>query len=574
MATNVTFNGSTYSVPAVGDSNWGTQLSNYFIAIASGALQKTGGAFTLTSEVDFGASFGVKGLYFKSRATNPSGTGVVRLGNAETISWRNNANNADLALTVNSSDQFTFNGGTFPTSGNIVNADISASAAIAYSKLNLATSIVNADISASAAIAYSKLNLATSIVNADISASAAIAYSKLNLSGAVTNSDLAGSIAASKLVGTDIATVGTITSGTWNGTTIAIARGGTGQTSQTAAFDALSPTTTKGDIIVDNGTNAIRVPVGSNGTVLTADSAQASGVKWDVVTPTLDSAYDIVNCSISATVASSALTIALKTKAGSDPSAGDPVKIGFRSPTVTTGTYVQRTITSALSLVISSGSTLGHTSTNQHAIYVYGVDTGSGVVLGACSLRLDDSAVYSSTAEGGAGGADSMNVLYTAAAQTSKPIRLIATLISTQATAGTWATTPSNAPSVPRATSSFINDRPDLNLRLESALVTGSATTPSVSAQSSNWITSVTRNGLGDYTLNLRTGVFAGQPMAVVTAREGLTASRQICSTTFVSVSNTSIRYRMAIIDDGGGSTTTVTDSDSDSHIIVIGLPI
>jgi hypothetical protein len=45
---------------------------------------------------------------------------------------------------------------------------------------------------------------------------------------------LAGSIEASKLVGTDIATVGTITAGTWNGGTIATARGGTGLTSFTS----------------------------------------------------------------------------------------------------------------------------------------------------------------------------------------------------------------------------------------------------------------------------------------------------------------------------------------------------
>jgi hypothetical protein len=43
---------------------------------------------------------------------------------------------------------------------------------------------------------------------------------------------LAGSIAASKLVGTDITTLGTITAGTWNGGTIAIANGGTGSTTQ------------------------------------------------------------------------------------------------------------------------------------------------------------------------------------------------------------------------------------------------------------------------------------------------------------------------------------------------------
>lgn len=83
----------------------------------------------------------------------------------------------------------------------IVNADISASAAIAYSKLTLTGSIVNADISGSAAIAYSKLNLATSIVNADVSASAAIAYSKLALTASIVNADVASgaAIAYSKL---------------------------------------------------------------------------------------------------------------------------------------------------------------------------------------------------------------------------------------------------------------------------------------------------------------------------------------------------------------------------------------
>jgi hypothetical protein len=63
--------------------------------------------------------------------------------------------------------------------GVIVNADVNASAAIAYSKLALTGSIVNADVGASAAIAYSKLALTGSIVNADISASASIAASKL-----------------------------------------------------------------------------------------------------------------------------------------------------------------------------------------------------------------------------------------------------------------------------------------------------------------------------------------------------------------------------------------------------------
>ncbi len=76
-----------------------------------------------------------------------------------------------------------------------------------------------------------------------------------------------------------LATVGTVTSGTWNATTIAINHGGTGQVTAPAAFDALSPLTTKGDLVAYSTTND-RLPVGSNGQVLTADSAQTLGVKW------------------------------------------------------------------------------------------------------------------------------------------------------------------------------------------------------------------------------------------------------------------------------------------------------
>lgn len=62
--------------------------------------------------------------------------------------------------------------------------------------------------------------------------------------------------------------------------TVAIANGGTGQTGQTAAFDALAPTTTKGDLIVHNGTDNVRLAAGTNGYVLTTDSGEAAGVKW------------------------------------------------------------------------------------------------------------------------------------------------------------------------------------------------------------------------------------------------------------------------------------------------------
>lgn len=61
---------------------------------------------------------------------------------------------------------------------------------------------------------------------------------------------------------------------------VPINNGGTGQTGATAAFNALSPLTTSGDMIAYNGTDAIRIAVGIDNTVLTADSAVAGGVKW------------------------------------------------------------------------------------------------------------------------------------------------------------------------------------------------------------------------------------------------------------------------------------------------------
>jgi len=226
------------------------------------------------------------------------------------------ANNVITNAMVNAAAAIAYS--KLALSNSIVNADIAAGAAIAYTKLALTGSIVNTDISASAAIAYSKLNLALSIVNADISASAAIAYSKLALTGSILNADISASaaIAFSKLaalpsanilvgsagnVATATAVTGDVTisnagvtaigaakvtnamlAGSIDLTTkvtgaLPIANGGTGQTTKTDAFDALAPTTTKGDLIVHNGTDNIRVAVGANGTVLTADSGQTSG---------------------------------------------------------------------------------------------------------------------------------------------------------------------------------------------------------------------------------------------------------------------------------------------------------
>lgn len=58
---------------------------------------------------------------------------------------------------------------------------------------------------------------------------------------------------------------------------VAIANGGSGQTTASAAFNALSPITTTGDLILGNGTNsATRLGIGANGYLLTSNGTTAS----------------------------------------------------------------------------------------------------------------------------------------------------------------------------------------------------------------------------------------------------------------------------------------------------------
>jgi hypothetical protein len=156
----------------------------------------------------------------------------------------------------------------------------------------------------------------------------------------------------------------------------------------------------------------------------------------------------ILNGYIDWAISGNALTASIKTLAGADPSSSDPVLCVFRDATVTNGGYVVRSVTAATSVTASSGSTLGTVSAQASRIRAVLVDDSGTVVLGLYNswdntnrslLAIDESAVYTTTAEGGAGGADSAHVIYTTAGKTSKAVREAGYVESTQTTAGTWA---------------------------------------------------------------------------------------------------------------------------------------
>jgi hypothetical protein len=145
----------------------------------------------------------------------------------------------------------------------------------------------------------------------------------------------------------------------------------------------------------------------------------------------------ISNISIVTSVASNAMTVTLKSMDGSDLSASNFATILFRDPTVSSGSQIRRTITSNLSIVIPSGATLGFANAIETPFHVYAIDTGSGIELGVVRTQRMDNDVWSTTAISSS--ADSNSVFYSTNAQISKPVRLLARVISTQSTAGLWA---------------------------------------------------------------------------------------------------------------------------------------
>lgn len=137
--------------------------------------------------------------------------------------------------------------------------------------------------------------------------------------------------------------------------------------------------------------------------------------------------------SITATVAANALTLGL-----------NPTSLDFRSSALTNGVPNTRTVGAAISLVVPSSATLGTTNGVSARLALLAIDNAGTVELAvvntAGGLNLDETTLISTTAISVA--ATSANVIYSTAARASVPFRVVGFIDITEATAGTWATAP------------------------------------------------------------------------------------------------------------------------------------
>lgn len=180
----------------------------------------------------------------------------------------------------------------------------------------------------------------------------------------------------------------------------------------------------------------------------------AGGANWRVFPQNTTSPFNLVNGAMVPTVAGNALTVAIKTLAGADPSASDPVFVVFRNVTAASGDAAVITLTSAVSVTISSGSTLGAANATAFRVWIAGFNDAGTFRLAAINClsgqniyKLGGFPIASSTAEGGAGGADSAQVFYSGSAVTSKAYCVLGymTWESGLTTAGTWASGPTRS---------------------------------------------------------------------------------------------------------------------------------
>lgn len=150
------------------------------------------------------------------------------------------------AITYNGSSATKFQIGDGTTQNDIVDT----SSTQTLTNKSIAGSQISGDITGNAGTA-TKLKTARTINGTSFDGSA-------NVTVTADATTLTGTSLKSTVVGSSLTSVGTIATGTWNGTTIAIAHGGTGATTAASAITALLPdqSSANNKVLTSDGTSA------------------------------------------------------------------------------------------------------------------------------------------------------------------------------------------------------------------------------------------------------------------------------------------------------------------------------
>lgn len=232
--------------------------ANASTALSSGLAGK---ANTTHTHAESDVTSLVADLALKAPLASPTFTGTVNGVTAAMVGLGNVNNTSDTNKPVSTAQQTALDGkqpldadlttiaGLTATTGNVIQSVASAWASVAPSALKTSLALVKADVGLGNVLNSVQLVAASNL--SDV-ATPATARSNLGLGGAAVLS-----------VGT---TTGTVAAGDDSRITGAVQK---------------STVTAKGDLLVATASGAVtNVAVGSNTQVLTADSTQASGVKW------------------------------------------------------------------------------------------------------------------------------------------------------------------------------------------------------------------------------------------------------------------------------------------------------
>lgn len=263
-----------------------------------------------------------------------------------------------------------------------------------------------------------------------------------------------------------------------------------------------------------------------NSSISTWEPAYHSGLT------ALTTGAELVNCSISAAISAGDLQVSLKGAAGGNITSTNPCYIRFRDSTATSGANSAHAVTTTPNVYnIVSGATVGCQDAIECTIYVYVSKNGAGnIKIGFITGKiLDEGELHTSSTMSTS--ADSPGVLYMSSGASNHEVRLVGRIKITQATAGTWVTSPSEVASWPFETA-VETKRAKLNCDSGSAIT---------SQKPASWVTSIGNVASGACAVDVTAAGFASTPYCHVTpsgafASAGLILSVDATSATDVSV--------------------------------------